>query len=403
MRSLKILTVVGARPQFIKAAMVSRAIIAHNEEHPDSQIIEEIIHTGQHYDENMSDVFFRDMTIPDPVRRLDCGGKSHGAMTGQMLEAVEHEIQQRRPHWVLVYGDTNSTLAGALAAAKLHVPVAHVEAGLRSYNKRMPEEINRILTDHVADALFCPTKTAVENLKRENIADGIYHVGDIMYDAALFFGGIAERGSTTLSSLHLEPKSYYLATVHRQENVDDAERLGAVFEAFNVLATQKCPVIVPLHPRTRQQLLKNSLTWPADRVTSPDIDPSDLRTGNEHVHLISAISFFDMIVLERNARIILTDSGGVQKEAYWHCVPCVTLRDETEWIETVESHWNHLAGTDANRIVNAVKWIEANGAPGYHGSAFGNGRTAESICAVLLHQRDGGRQGQRACSHVARG
>jgi len=381
MRSLRILTVVGARPQFVKAAMVSRAIIIHNQEHPDAQIVEEIIHTGQHYDENMSDVFFREMKIPEPACRLDCGGKSHGAMTGQMLEGLEREIQRRKPDWVLVYGDTNSTLAGALAAAKLHVAVARVESGLRSYNKRMPEEINRILTDHISSLLFCPTKTAVDNLNREAITDGVYLVGDVMYDAMLFFAGIAERMSDILQRLDLNPKSYYLATIHRQENTDDPYRLKAIFEAFNAIGTDARPIVMPLHPRTRIALRNSSLACAAQGMTGQG--QSRLSTGNGNVRLVPAVSFLDMVVLEKNARIILTDSGGVQKEAYWHRVPCVTCRDETEWVETVEVGWNYVVGADSDRVVQTVMKVEESRNPADHPSLLGDGSAAELICRML--------------------
>jgi UDP-GlcNAc3NAcA epimerase len=367
MRPLRILTVVGARPQFIKAAMVSRAIVNHSREYPGSQIIEEIVHTGQHYDDNMSGVFFREMGIPAPTVRLDCGGKSHGAMTGQMLDAIEKEIVSRKPDWVLVYGDTNSTLAGALAAAKLFVPVAHVEAGLRSFNRRMPEEINRILTDHVSSVLFCPTKTAVENLN-------------------------AERTSSILSTLHLMPKSYYLATVHRQENTDIPVRLMAIFEAFNEIATQERPVVVPLHPRTRLQLLRNSLAWPVDGMKDAGTDQPVLRTQNKHVCLVPAVSFLDMIMLEKSARTILTDSGGVQKEAYWHRVPCITLRDETEWIETVETGWNCIAGADTDRIVTIIAQKDA--ILSNHPALFGEGDAARCVCNVLVDGRINEENGQ---------
>jgi UDP-GlcNAc3NAcA epimerase len=386
MEPLRVLTVVGARPQFIKAAMVSRAIVRHNAQSPASQIKEEIIHTGQHYDENMSDVFFREMEIPEPAVRLDCGGKSHGAMTGQMLEAVEKEIVSRRPDWVLVYGDTNSTLAGALAAAKLHVAVAHVEAGLRSYNKKMPEEINRVLTDHVSTLLFCPTQTAVENLRREDLAEGIHHVGDVMYDAALFFGGVAEKTSTMLRTLNLRPKSYYLATIHRQENTDDGERLAAIFEAFDTLATEQCPIIVPLHPRTRLRLLKNSLVSDASGAQGTASDEPELTTRNEYVHLVPSVSYLDMVALEKNASLVLTDSGGVQKEAYWHRVPCVTLRDETEWVETVQAGWNTVVGVDVDRIIKACRVPGETSIRREHPPLFGKGNTAELICNVLLGQ-----------------
>jgi len=389
MRSLRVLTIVGARPQFIKAAMVSRAIAAHNAGSPDAPIVEEIVHTGQHYDQNMSEIFFQEMKIPAPAVRLDCGGKSHGAMTGQMLEAIEREILRRRPDWILVYGDTNSTLAGALAAAKLHVPVAHVEAGLRSYNRQMPEEINRVLTDHVSALLLCPTQTAVDNLTREAITAGVCRVGDVMYDAALFFAGIAERTSDVLRILELRPKSYLLATIHRQENTDDPERLRAIFSAFDRLAEEHGPIIVPLHPRTRLHLLKNALAWPADEAADAGPGAGRLRTANEHVHLIASVSFLDMILLERNARVILTDSGGVQKEAYWHGVACVTLRDETEWIETVEEGWNHLVGARTEKIVQTVGEVKTRGVPPAAGHAFGDGNAAALICSLLLGRQRG--------------
>lgn len=367
MKPLRIMTVVGARPQFIKAAMVSKAIVTHNAEFPDSQIEEEIIHTGQHYDENMSDVFFREMKIPEPTVRLDCGGRSHGAMTGQILEAIEYEIINRKPDWILVYGDTNSTLAGALAASKLNVPVAHVEAGLRSYNKRMPEEINRVLTDHVSKLLFCPTQTAIENLRKENIINGVHYVGDVMYDAMLFFGEIAERDSTILHRLSLTPKSYYLATIHRQENTDDPVRLRSILTAFTRLPL---PVIFPVHPRTRNEITK---------LVSKNPQPE-----YRNLQYIDPVSFLDMIMLEKNASIILTDSGGVQKEAYWHRVPCVTLRDETEWVETLEGGWNHIVGVDVDRILASVEIAGIGFIPREHPPECGHGNTADLICDVLL-------------------
>jgi UDP-GlcNAc3NAcA epimerase len=389
MRPLRVLTVVGARPQFIKAAMVSKAIATHNAESPDSRIVEEIVHTGQHYDDNMSDVFFREMNIPAPAVRLDCGGKSHGAMTGQMLEAIEKEIVTRKPDWVLVYGDTNSTLAGALAAAKLHVPVAHVEAGLRSYNKKMPEEINRVLTDHASTLLFCPTQTAVDNLRRESITDGVQLVGDVMYDATLVFAEIAEKTSTILRTLDLRPKAYSLATIHRQENTDDASRLVAIFDAFDEIATEQRPVVVPLHPRTRQHLLKNSLAALVDGIGGTRSAEPRLMTKSEYVRLIPSVSFLDMVMLEKNASMILTDSGGVQKEAYWHKVPCITLRDETEWVETVHAGWNRIVGVDVERVVASVRRVGEDPVPLERKPLFGEGNTADLVCEILLWQPQG--------------
>jgi UDP-GlcNAc3NAcA epimerase len=372
MSPLRILTVVGARPQFIKAAMVSKAIVKHNAESPNSQIVEEIIHTGQHYDENMSDVFFREMKIPEPAVRLDCGGKSHGVMTGQMLEAIEREIVSRKPDWILVYGDTNSTLAGALAAAKLHVPVAHVEAGLRSFNKKMPEEINRILTDHVSTLLFCPTQTGVENLRQERITDGVHFVGDVMYDAALFFGEIAERESTILRTLDLRRKSYYLATIHRQENTDDPDRLQSILSAF---ARLPLPVVFPIHPRTRSKIR--------------ELMPGSLQCECCNSRYIDPVSFLDMIMLEKNASIIVTDSGGVQKEAYWHKVPCVTLRDETEWVETVEAGWNRVVGVDLDRIIGAVEGATNGSVPKGRPALFGEGDAADVVSDLVARQSQG--------------
>jgi len=350
-KHMKILSVVGARPQFIKAAMVSKAILENDE------IREVILHTGQHYDEMMSQIFFDQMKIPRPKYNLEVGSGTHGHTTGQMLSGIEKIILEERPDWVLVYGDTNSTLAGALAASKLHVPVAHVEAGLRSFNKKMPEEINRILTDHVSSLLFCPTTTAVENTKNEGIDNGVHHVGDVMYDAALLFGDMAEQQSDILTKQQLLPDFYYLATVHRAENTDDPKRLSGIFEAFNKIATKECPLILPLHPRTKAALLRNHL---ASLVDKHNADDAGIATKNRHLRLISPVSFLDMVMLEKHARLILTDSGGIQKEAYFHSIPCVTLREETEWTETVEAGWNHLVGNDTKLICERVRSLSTD-------------------------------------------
>ncbi|MBU4269155.1 MAG: UDP-N-acetylglucosamine 2-epimerase (non-hydrolyzing) [Acidobacteria bacterium] len=355
------MTVVGSRPQFIKAAMVSRAIVARNQRGENQQIIEEIIHTGQHYDENMSDIFFQQMHIPEPAVNLNTGSGSHGEMTGRMLEKIEKEIVMRNPDWVLVYGDTNSTLAGALAAAKLHVSVAHMEAGLRSYNKGMPEEINRILTDHVSSLLFCPTKVAIANLAKEGISRGVHHVGDVMYDASLVFDEIAGVRSRILDTLDLEPGKYLLATVHRAENTDDPTRLQSILSAFSAMNER---VVFPIHPRTRSRL-----------------DALNLKSNITNLKFIDPVSFLDMVQLEKNARVILTDSGGVQKEAYFHGVPCVTLRDETEWVETVAAGWNVLAGTDADRIIASTRSLNI---PVEHGMLFGDGSAAGKITDLLV-------------------
>ena len=285
-----------------------------------------LVHTGQHYDENMSEVFFQELEIPKPDYYLGIGSGTHGAQTGRMLEAIEQVLLQIVPDLVLVYGDTNSTLAGALAAVKLHVPVAHVEAGLRSYNRRMPEEINRVLTDHASDLLFAPTEAAVENLKQEGISSNrIFLVGDVMYDASLYYGAKAERESRILQQLGLRPKQYVLATIHRAENTDDAQRLRSIFDGLE-LAAKEIPVIIPLHPRTREALKQEA----------------QLSKVAQHVLVIQPVGYLDMVMLEKHSRLIATDSGGVQKEAFFYNVPCMTLRSETEWVELVELGWNRL-------------------------------------------------------------
>ena len=361
----KIVSIVGARPQFVKAATVSRAIAAHNENHPRDVIEEKLLHTGQHYDDNMSRVFFDELAIPRPAYNLEVGAGAHGAQTGCMLERIEQVLLTDKPDLVLVYGDTNSTLAGALAAAKLHIPVAHVEAGLRSFVRTMPEEINRVLTDHVSNLLFCPTSTAVAHLADEGIGEGVYQVGDVMYDGTLFY---AEQASAleadTLQRLAVVPKSFHLATVHRAENTDRPDRLAGIFEAFSELATEACPVVVPLHPRTVKYIGTYGL----------DVAPA--------VKIVEPVSFLEMVVLEKNARTILTDSGGVQKEAYFLDVPCVTLRGETEWVETVEAGWNVLAGSDKRAILEAVMKTPP---PKSRSAAalYGTGDAAPRICDVL--------------------
>ncbi|WP_275395077.1 non-hydrolyzing UDP-N-acetylglucosamine 2-epimerase [Spiribacter vilamensis] len=312
------MTVIGARPQFIKAASVSRAI------HAKEGLAEVLVHTGQHFDANMSDVFFDELGIPAPDYHLGVSGGGHGAMTGRMLERLEELLEKEAPDWVLVYGDTNSTLAGALAAAKLHIPVAHVEAGLRSFNRRMPEELNRILTDQLADILFTPTDTASDNLRREGVSESrIAQVGDVMFDAALFYAERAAERSAILNEHGLNKGEYVLATIHRAENTDDPERLGAIMTGLEA-AAQERPVVLPLHPRTRAAMAREGF------------EP-------QHIRLIEPVGYLDMVALESNAAVIATDSGGVQKEAYFHGVPCVTLRDETEWVELVEMGWNELA------------------------------------------------------------
>lgn len=336
---MKIITIVGARPQFIKAAMVSRAIIKYQQS-GHRPVEEKILHTGQHFDANMSGVFFDELHIPAPVWQLRSDYTSHAVMTAHMLVEIERILSTECPDYVLVYGDTNSTLSGALAAAKLHIPVVHVEAGLRSFNKQMPEEINRVLTDHMADILFCPTFVAVRNLKNEHITRHVYHVGDVMYDAALSFGKLAEEKSTILSSSRLTPKQFYLCTVHRAENTDHRERLNGIIRAMIEVATPDRPVIWPLHPRTKNYLKKYDLF--------------DLVCQAPGLKCIEPLNYLDMVMLEKHALTIFTDSGGIQKEAYFHRTPCITLRDETEWVETIEAGWNQLAGYQTATILSCL-------------------------------------------------
>ena len=363
---MKIITIVGARPQFIKAAMISRAVIRHNQQCKKAEIEEYILHTGQHYDTEMSDIFFSQMQIPQPAWQLQCGQGSHASMTARMLVEIEEILLTNAPDYVLVYGDTNSTLAGALAAAKLHIPVAHVEAGLRSFNKQMPEEINRILTDHLSETLFCPTSAAIRNLRNEGISAGIHHVGDVMYDAALVFATIAQQSSTILASLQLKPKQFYLCTIHRAENTDDGGRLLSIIRALTAIATADCPVVWPLHPRTQASIVKYNLAFHL--------------SANPAVQLIKPVHYVDMVQLEKQAFTILTDSGGIQKEAYFHRTPCVTLRDETEWVETVVSGWNQLAGHQTEQIIRCLR----NPTPKSDIQEYGSGDAADKAVTILL-------------------
>tara|TARA_B100000963_G_scaffold361397_1_gene396531 strand:+ start:2288 stop:3367 length:1080 start_codon:yes stop_codon:yes gene_type:complete len=348
---MKIVTIIGARPQFIKAAMCSRVFAQHG-------ITELIVHTGQHFDANMSNVFFDELSIPKPAYNLGIGGGSHGQNTGRMIEAIEQVLVSEKPDWVFVYGDTDSTLAGTLAAVKLHIRVAHVEAGLRSFNRKMPEEINRILTDHAANLLFAPTQTAVQHLASEGIlGDRVVLVGDIMFDAALHFGNLADAKSNVLGALCLKPRSYTLATVHRAENTDDPIRLDAILRGFEEFAHD---IILPLHPRTRARIDEFGLTL------------------SSNIMVIDPVGYIDMVMLEKNASLIATDSGGVQKEAYFYRVPCVTLRDETEWTELLETGWNRLAPPSDGSSV-ALVLENALGSSGNEIELYGQGETALQI------------------------
>jgi UDP-GlcNAc3NAcA epimerase len=355
-----ILTVVGARPQFIKASVVSNAIAGVPE------LRERVVHTGQHFDTHMSDIFFAELGISAPAYHLGIGGGRHGEMTGRMLAGVEEILIAEKPDVILVYGDTNSTLAGALAAAKLHVPVAHVEAGLRSFNLLMPEEVNRIVTDRLSKWLFTPTETAVKNLKNEGVPGSrIFPVGDVMYDVALHFSSKVNAKEGVLKRLNLPPQGYILATVHRAENADDPGRLATLVEALKK-AAESLPVIWPLHPRTRCAL---------EKIGS-------LPIGVPHLYLIEPVGYLDMVQLEKYASVIATDSGGVQKEAFFHQVPCVTLREETEWVELVEAGWNRLA-PPTNGFPVAQSILDSIGTVGCDVSPYGRGDASQRIADAL--------------------
>ena len=354
---MKVLTVVGARPQFIKAAPVSRVLRRHHKEF--------LLHTGQHYDDAMSDLFFRQLSIPAPDLNLEVGSGRHGVQTGAMLPGIESVAIDQKPDWILVYGDTNSTLAGALVGAKLRIPVAHVEAGLRSFDRRMPEEINRVVADHVSELLLCPTDTAVENLAREGVTSGVRMVGDVMYDAFEQNLEVAHRSQTEmLAELGLEAGAYVLLTVHRAENVDDATRLTAILRGVTDSGRR---IVFPVHPRTRAALGSGGF------VPAPNL------------MLIEPVGYLEMLVLEENAEAIATDSGGVQKEAYFAGRPCITLRDTTEWTETIAAGWNVLVGTDSGAIARALGDFRPKGT---RPKLFGDGHAAEQVVEALTEHVD---------------
>jgi UDP-N-acetylglucosamine 2-epimerase len=349
---MNVLSVVGARPQFIKASAVSRELRLHCQE--------KLVHTGQHYDHAMSGVFFEELGIPEPDYNLNIGSGAHGHQTGAMLAALEAVMLHEKPGWVLVYGDTNSTLAGALAAAKLHIPVVHVEAGLRSYNRTMPEEINRVLTDHCSEILFCPTQTAVENLTKEGITHHVFFVGDVMLDTLLTFLPRLDH-IEVLTRIGVTAKEYVLATVHRASNTDDADALSRVLDC---LAAVDATVIFPIHPRTAAAMTRFGLSFPIN------------------VKTIEPVNYQQMLVLERNARAVLTDSGGVQKEAYFLSTPCLTLRTETEWTETLATGWNQLVGLDPMKIKACLSLPHPSNDPP---PLYGNGTAAKQIVEILTN------------------
>lgn len=350
---MKILTIIGARPQFIKAAAVSREIAKHDD------IEEIIVHTGQHFDSNMSEIFFDQMKIPKPEYNLEINSLSHGAMTGRMMEEIEKVLLDVQPDWVLVYGDTNSTIAGSLAAKKQHIKVAHVEAGLRSFNMDMPEEINRILTDRISDILFCPTQTAIDNLKKEgydNIDTKIVNCGDVMLDAALFYAKMSNELNIDL------PQKFILSTIHRAENTDDPERLENIFSALSDIS-KEIPIVLPLHPRTRKILAKSK------------IDVTKL-------HIIEPVGYLEMVYLLKNCEMVMTDSGGLQKEAYFFQKMCLTMRDETEWVELVQNGFNKLVGADKNLILSGYQDFK-NLTVDFSKKLYGNGDASSKILTEL--------------------
>ncbi|MEQ1579257.1 MAG: UDP-N-acetylglucosamine 2-epimerase (non-hydrolyzing) [Steroidobacteraceae bacterium] len=356
----KIVTVLGARPQFVKASLLSRAMQEMG------GIAEAIVHTGQHYDREMSDVFFEQLGIPSPKHVLGIAGGTHGDMTGRMLCALEPVVMSEAPDCLLVYGDTNSTLAGALVASKLNIPIAHVEAGLRSYNRQMPEEVNRLVTDHLSTLLFCPTVASVENLRAEGILAGVHQVGDIMYDAALHYSRVAAESPVSAEVCRWPEKGYVLATVHRQENTDDPLKLRRIIDALAALSAD-VPVVLPLHPRTRARL----------EALQPSVGASLAK-----LHLLPPVGYLEMLLLERRAGLVMTDSGGVQKEAYFFKVPCVTLRDQTEWVELVEMGWNILVDVLVDDIADKAR--KAMGARGTDQvSPYGDGNAVRRIASLL--------------------
>lgn len=354
---MKVVTIVGARPQFIKAGTLSREIQKHN------NIEEIIIHTGQHFDINMSDVFFKEMNIPVPKYNLNINGKDHGAMTGQMLEKLEVILKQENPDWVLLYGDTNSTLSGALAASKLNIKIAHIEAGLRSFNMKMPEEINRIITDRLSTILFCPSSIALKNLNKEGFPNKIinglqlmYNVGDVMQDGALYYSKLAKRPVVDIN------EEFILATIHRAENTNDVKRLTSILEALVLIASEK-KVVIPIHPRTKKIILKNKI-----------------KTNN--ITFLDPVGYLEMVWLIKNSTLVMTDSGGLQKEAYFFEKPCITLRDETEWIELVNNKFNVLVGADKKLIIEAYRSFKFN--ENFTVELYGGGKASQKIVNTLL-------------------
>ncbi len=358
---IKILTILGARPQFIKAGSISREIAKH------TNIEEIIVHTGQHYDANMSNIFFEEMQIPRPHYFLGIGSKSHGAMTGQMIEKIEEVALKEQPDWVLVYGDTNSTLAGAIVASKLHIKLAHIEAGLRSFNMKMPEEVNRILTDRVSQILFCPTDVAIDNLYKEgykNLDCKIVKSGDVMQDGAMFYKQYAQKPKQDIKDL------FILCTVHRAENTDDLNRLQQIFEALEHIA-QEQTIVLPLHPRTNKIITQNNISI------------------SDNIYIIEPVGYLEMVWLIDHCSMVMTDSGGLQKEAFFFGKPCITLRNETEWIELIDNKFNILVGADKNKIVLAYRNAKNYFATDFNKNLYGGGEASIKIIQTLLAINNG--------------
>ena len=381
---LKILTIIGARPQIIKAAALSRAI---RESYKD-KIHELLLHTGQHYDQNMSEVFFEQLGIPRPDYNLNVGSGAHGKQTATMITGIEEVLLKEKPDYLVLYGDTNSTLAGAIAASKLHIPIVHIEAGLRSFNKSMPEEINRIMCDHASTLLFSPTLTGIHNLEHEGFNlnntspftidnPGIFHSGDVMFDNSLYFATLSDEQSKITSELGLTGQPFILATIHRDNNTDQPDRLNGIFEALYQISLQKdIPVVLPLHPRTAKLLKQN-------------LKPALYNNIKHHskIHLIAPVSFLDMIALEKNAILVMTDSGGVQKEAFYFAKPCIIMRSETEWVEIVEHGAGIICDADTQRIMDATFHFMGDAKPTFP-MIFGDGKAAWFICEQLLKNKN---------------
>lgn len=377
---MKILTIIGARPQIIKAAALNRAV----RNKFNGQLREVIVHTGQHYDENMSEIFFQELEIPVPDYNLKVGSGSHGLQTAKMLEGIEEILLKEKPSCMVLYGDTNSTLAGAMAAAKLHVPVVHIEAGLRSFNKSMPEEINRIACDHVSTLLFSPTRSGVRNLIKEGFLEEhnerppsidnprIFHCGDVMYDNSLYFSKISDQKSNILKELGISQGEYILSTIHRNNNTDEPDRLSSIFRSLiEIACTFEKTILLPLHPRTSGLLKKNITEDLYERIIN-----------NNRIRIIEPVGFLEMIILEKNAEMVITDSGGVQKEAYFFKKPCIILRSETEWVEIVENGCAMVTDVDTEKIINAYKYL-SKGTREFP-EIFGDGKSAEFICENIV-------------------